>query len=87
MSAKPEESTVHTATTVFLETLYTAGIEVCFVNLGSDHPSFVEAMAIANAGLGRKGAGKMPRFITVTHEMVALSAAQGYYQSTGKMAA
>lgn len=60
----------YTATVAFLETLYAADITHCFVNLGSDHPSFLEAVARAAAGHGRTGALPLPEFIPVTHEMV-----------------
>lgn len=83
---KLDPSNVYTATTAFLEALYLAEVEVCFVNLGSDHPSFMEAFAIARMGLGHKKGGKLPRIVPVTHEFVALTAAQGYYQATGKPA-
>lgn len=60
----------YTATVAFLETLSLAGIDTVFVNPGSDHPSFLEAMAAANAGHGRKDGPSLPKFISVTHEMV-----------------
>lgn len=60
----------YTATVAFLETLYLAGVSHCFVNLGSDHPSFLEAIARARAGQGRSGAMPMPEFVSVTHEFV-----------------
>lgn len=42
-----------------------AGITHCFVNLGSDHPSIMEAMA---KGRQEKGA-HFPRIITCPHEV------------------
>ena len=81
-----DPTNVYTATTAFLEALTLSGVETCFVNLGSDHPSFIEAFAIARAGLGLPKTKKLPKVVPVTHEFVALSAAQGYYQATGKPA-
>ena len=65
----------YTATTAFLEALTVAEVTTCFVNLGSDHPSFVEAIARYKAGVSRKDAIKLPAFISVTHEMVYVMAA------------
>ncbi|EJT99663.1 Thiamin diphosphate-binding protein [Dacryopinax primogenitus] len=72
----------YTTSSAFFEVLSLWGITHCFVNLGSDHPSLVEALAEAKAN-GRI----VPRIITAPHEFVALSAAQGFYQATGKVAA
>ncbi|KZO90647.1 thiamine pyrophosphate enzyme [Calocera viscosa TUFC12733] len=72
----------YTTSSAFFEVLSLWGITHCFVNLGSDHPSLVEAIAEAKVN-GRK----IPRIITAQHEFVALSAAQGFYQATGKIAA
>ncbi|GAA6038836.1 hypothetical protein JCM8097_002920 [Rhodosporidiobolus ruineniae] len=79
MSAPTE---VFTSSNVLLDTLVNAGITHAFVNLGSDHPALVEAFA------HRKKYG-LPslKIITSPNEMVALSAAQGYAQVTGKPAA
>ena len=52
----------------------------CFVNLGSDHPSIIEA--IAKGQIEKKG--QFPRIITCPNEMVALSMADGYARVTGK---
>lgn len=51
----------------------------CFVNLGSDHPSILEAMA-----KGKADKSAFPRIITCPNEMVALSMADGYARLTGK---
>jgi hypothetical protein len=73
---------VYTTSNVFLETLILAGITHAFVNLGSDHPALLEAIA-DRAGQD----GKDLKIVTCPNEMVALSAAQGYAQVTGKPAA
>lgn len=65
-----DPTNTYTATTAFLETLTLAGIEHVFMNLGSDHPSFVEAIAISKARKGRKDAIPLPECIAVTHEFV-----------------
>ncbi len=70
---------MYTASSAFLEALVDAGISYLFVNLGSDHPAMIEAIAEAAAS------GKpCPRIITCPNEMVALSCAHGYTQTTGK---
>lgn len=64
---------------LLLESLSRAGISHIFANLGSDHPGIIETLA------QRKKEGKpTPEVIISPHEMVALSAAQGYAQATGK---
>ena len=40
---------MYTASMAFLEALVDAGVSYLFVNLGSDHPAMVEAMAEAAA--------------------------------------
>lgn len=52
----------------------------CFVNLGSDHPSILEAIV---KGQNEKK-GQFPRIITCPNEMVALSMADGYARLTNK---
>lgn len=69
----------YTASTAFLEALVAAGVECVFANFGSDHPAFVEAIAEARAH-GRP----VPKLITCPNEMVALTAAQGHAQVSGR---
>lgn len=83
---------VYTTSNVFLETLIIAGITHCFVNLGSDHPALLEAIAERRQRRGNNDAGTAQdgddlEIITCPNEMVALSAAQGCAQVTGKPAA
>ena len=40
---------MYTASTAFLDALDAAGVSYLFVNLGSDHPGLVEALAEARA--------------------------------------
>jgi acetolactate synthase-1/2/3 large subunit len=70
---------MHTASTALLDTLTTAGITHLFANFGSDHPAILEALAAA-AATGRPA----PRVIVCPNEMVALSAAHGAAQVTGR---
>src|SRR5215468_8937088 len=73
------ESSMPTASAAFLDALTAAGVSYLFANFGSDHPAMLEAIAAA-AATGRPG----PRLITCPAEMVALSAAQGVAQVTGR---
>ena len=70
---------MYTASTAFLEALSEAGVSCIFANLGSDHPALIEAMAEAKVS-GRS----IPTMITCPNEMVALSAAQGFAQVSGR---
>jgi acetolactate synthase-1/2/3 large subunit len=70
---------MYTASTALLEAMVEAGIGYIFANFGSDHPGLVEALAAAKVE-GRD----VPAVITCPNEMVALSAAHGYAQSTGQ---
>jgi len=69
----------YTTGTAFLEALLETGVEYVFANLGSDHTSIVEAYAA-----GRRAGKKLPRIITAPHEMVAMTAAHGYAQVSGR---
>ncbi|KFY80747.1 hypothetical protein V499_00455 [Pseudogymnoascus sp. VKM F-103] len=71
---------MYTASFAFFEALWEAGVTHCFVNLGSDHPSIIEAMV---KGQNEKK-GEFPRIITCPNEMVALSMADGFARLTGK---
>ena len=68
-----------TAATAFLSALEEAGVSYIFANLGTDHPPILESLAEAHA-TGQR----VPEVITCPHEMVALSAAHGYAQATGR---
>ncbi|MBX5461982.1 MAG: thiamine pyrophosphate-requiring protein [Steroidobacteraceae bacterium] len=70
---------MYTTGTAFLEALLETGVEYVFANLGSDHTSIVEAYAAA-----RRAGRKVPQIITAPHEMVAMTAAHGYAQVTGR---
>jgi acetolactate synthase-1/2/3 large subunit len=68
-----------TAATAFLNALTEAGVSYIFANLGTDHPPILESLAQAHAS-----GQPVPKVITCPHEMVALSAAHGYAQATGR---
>lgn len=70
---------MYTTAHAFLEALVEQGISHVFVNLGSDHPGLVEAIAEARA-CGRK----VPTIVTCPNEMVALTIAHGHTQVSGK---
>ncbi|KAH7329535.1 thiamine pyrophosphate enzyme, N-terminal TPP binding domain-containing protein [Stachybotrys elegans] len=74
------QSGTYTASSAFFEALWEAGVTHCFVNLGSDHPSIIEAMVKGT----RENRDKFPRIITCPNEMVAMSMADGYARLTGK---
>src|ERR1700722_6578753 len=68
-----------TAATEFLKALVEAGVSYIFANFGTDHPPILESLAQAHAN-----GQPVPQVITCPHEMVALSAAHGYAQATGR---
>jgi acetolactate synthase-1/2/3 large subunit len=70
---------MRSASTALLDALQEAGVEFIFANLGSDHPGIVESLAEARA-TGRP----VPQLITCPNEMVALSAAHGFAQVSGR---
>jgi thiamine pyrophosphate-dependent acetolactate synthase large subunit-like protein len=73
-----------TTSSIFLKTLFEAGITHAFVNWGSDHPALLEELErqrVESDGVNQ------PAIITCPNEMVALSAAHGYALVTGKPAA
>ena len=70
---------MYTTGTALLEAMLETGVEYVFANLGSDHSALVEAIVEA-----RKTGRKMPQLITSPHEMVAMTAAHGFAQLTGR---
>ncbi len=70
---------MYTASSAILEALVEAGVEYLFANFGSDHPGLIEAIA------GARAANRpCPKVITSPTEMVALSAAHGFAQVSGR---
>src|SRR5258708_6573191 len=69
----------YTGGSALIDALLDAGITHLFANFGSDHPAILETLARYKAD------GKpTPQVITCPNEMVALSAAQGFAQITGR---
>lgn len=56
---------MYTASFAFFEAIWEAGVTHCFVNLGSDHPSIIEAMVKGQ----REAKGNFPRIITCPNEV------------------
>ncbi|KAJ7587095.1 thiamine pyrophosphate enzyme, N-terminal TPP binding domain-containing protein [Mycena floridula] len=73
-----------TTASVFLKSLKDVGITHVFVNWGSDHPALLEELERQRS---QEGETMPARVITAPNEMVALSAAQGFAQVSGKPAA
>ena len=82
MSDEIRRDTEYSGADAMCDALNAAGIDCVFINSGTDYPPIIESWAKYEAQ-GRK----IPRVITSPHEYVALSAAQGYAQLTGKMQA
>ncbi|MCL2391942.1 MAG: thiamine pyrophosphate-requiring protein [Oscillospiraceae bacterium] len=74
-----DNTTTYCAADALNDALVNAGVQCVFVNSGTDYPPIIESWAKCEAE-GRK----MPKVIISPHEYVALSAAQGYAQITGK---
>jgi hypothetical protein len=55
---------MYTTSFAFFEAIADAGVSHCFVNLGSDHPSIIEAMVVQ-----RKSHPNFPRIITCPSEV------------------
>ncbi|KAI1789976.1 thiamine diphosphate-binding protein [Ganoderma leucocontextum] len=74
---------MYTTASVFFKTLADAGITHAFVNWGSDHPAFLEDLRRQQV----ENDGKtLLEIVTCPSEFVALSAAHGYAQVTGRPA-
>ncbi len=63
----------------YLGRLAERGIDYVFANAGTDFAPIIEAIS-------RSGGRKIPKFITVPHENVAMGMAHGYYRACGKPA-
>ncbi len=70
---------MYTTSAALLEALSEAGVECLFANFGSDHAGVIEAIAAA-----REQHRPVPRVITAPAEMVAMSAAHGHAQLSGR---
>lgn len=70
----------YTTAFALFEALWEAGITACFVNVGSDHPSILEAIVKGK----RERPDTWPRMITCPSEVTAISMADGYARVTGQ---
>ncbi|MGZ3350910.1 MAG: thiamine pyrophosphate-binding protein, partial [Xanthobacteraceae bacterium] len=68
------------AAEAYIARLGERGIEYVFANAGTDFAPIVEALSHTTSA-------KIPRFMTVPHENVAMAMAHGYYRIAGKPAA
>ncbi|KAI0472533.1 thiamine pyrophosphate enzyme [Xylariaceae sp. FL0804] len=75
-----DTSSSYTTAFALFEGLWEAGITACFVNVGSDHPSIIEAIVRGK----RERPGAWPRMITCPSEITAISMADGYARVTGR---
>jgi len=69
------------AAEAYISRLGERGIEYVFANAGTDFAPIVEALSQT------RGNGKVPRFMVVPHENVAMAMAHGYFRIAGKPAA
>jgi acetolactate synthase-1/2/3 large subunit len=69
------------AAEAYISRLGERGIEYVFANAGTDFAPIVEALS------HKRGNGKVPRFMVVPHENVAMAMAHGYFRIAGKPAA
>ncbi|KAI1765267.1 putative thiamine pyrophosphate enzyme [Hypoxylon sp. FL1150] len=70
----------YTTAFALFEALWEAGITTCFVNVGSDHPSILEAIAKGK----RERPHLWPKMITCPSEITAISMADGYARVSGR---
>ena len=74
-------STPHDMTAeAYIRQLGRRGVEVVFANAGTDFAPIIEAISRS------QGAERVPRFVTVPHENLAMAMAYGYYRTCGKIA-
>ena len=64
-TTKRDTSEMYTTSFAFFEAIWEAGVTHCFVNLGSDHPSIIEAMVKGQ----KEQRGSFPRIITCPNEV------------------
>ncbi|MBT3550950.1 MAG: thiamine pyrophosphate-requiring protein [Rhodospirillaceae bacterium] len=74
--------TGETVAEAYLTALYDQGVRHVFANGGTDFAPIIEAL-LQTSDAGRK----VPNFVTVPHENVAMAMASGYYNVTGTPAA
>ena len=72
---------MYTTASVLFKTFAEAGITHAFVNWGNDHPAILEELERQRVEQGTTAL----QIVTCPNEMVALSAAQGFTQVTGRV--
>ncbi|KAI1141951.1 putative thiamine pyrophosphate enzyme [Hypoxylon sp. FL0543] len=80
MATPRSTSGPYTTAFALFEALWEAGITACFVNVGSDHPSIIEAIVKGK----RERPNSWPRMITCPSEVTAISMADGYARVSGR---
>jgi len=70
---------IHTTSDALLTALHEAGVSCIFANLGSDHAGIIESLA--KASIDNRS---LPAVILCPHENVAMAAAHGFAQVSGK---
>lgn len=76
-----QSASTRTVAEAYLSALKSQGVDYVFANPGTDFAPIIEALVQAN-----DTGADIPQFVTVPHENVAMSMAQGYYKVSGKMA-
>ncbi|MCC2095338.1 MAG: hypothetical protein KDJ29_00515, partial [Hyphomicrobiales bacterium] len=75
------QKTGNTVAQTYMEALYNYGVKHVFANGGTDFAPIIEGILQSqNTG------AKLPDFVTVPHENVAVAMAQGYYKVSGDIA-
>ncbi|KAI0547764.1 putative thiamine pyrophosphate enzyme [Xylaria curta] len=80
ISNSKDDSGGYTTAFALFEGLWEAGITTCFVNVGSDHPSIIEAIVKGK----RERPDRWPKMITCPSEIIAISMADGFARVTGR---
>ncbi|PSN64776.1 thiamine pyrophosphate enzyme [Corynespora cassiicola Philippines] len=80
MSPLQSSTEKYTTAFAFFEALWEAGITACFVNVGSDHPSIIEAIVKGK----KERPNEWPRMITCPSEVTTISIADGYARVSGR---
>ncbi|KAI0179159.1 thiamine pyrophosphate enzyme [Hypoxylon sp. FL1284] len=80
MASSQNTEEQYTTAFALFEALWEAGITTCFVNVGSDHPSVLEAIAKGK----RERPHQWPTMITCPSEITAISMADGYARISGR---
>ncbi|MYU22591.1 thiamine pyrophosphate-requiring protein [Streptomyces sp. SID8352] len=82
MSEMTDAALMETGADALVDELQRGGVEYVFANVGTDYPAIIEAFA------RRRAAGlPTPKVVLCQHEVVAIAAAAGYAQATGRVQA